>query len=103
MAVYTSITSSDLNNWMKEFNLEEPVKFKGISSGVTNSNYLINMPNSNYILTIFEHNHIEELPFYVDLMTYLAKNNFLCPTPVEDKSGKALGFKGKTCFNGFIS
>ena len=92
MAVYTSITSSDLNNWMKEFNLEEPVKFKGISSGVTNSNYLINMPNSNYILTIFEHNDIEELPFYVDLMTYLAKNNFLCPRPVEDKSGKALGF-----------
>ena len=91
MAVYTSINSDDLSNWMKEFNLEEPVNFKGISSGVTNSNYLITMPDSKCILTIFEHNHIEELPFYIDLMTYLAKENFLCPRPIENKNGQALG------------
>ena len=71
MAVYTSITSNELNNWIKRFNLEEFINFKGISSGVTNSNYLINMSDSKYILTIFEHNKIDELPFYVDLMTFL--------------------------------
>ncbi len=92
MAVYTSINLADLSNWIKEFNLEGPLDFKGISSGVTNSNYLITLPDSNYILTIFEHNHIDELPFYVNLMTYLAKNNFSCPMPVEDKKGQALGF-----------
>jgi len=91
MAVYTSINSDDLSNWMKEFNLEEPVNFKGISSGVTNSNYLITMPDSKCILTIFEHNHIEELPFYIDLMTYLTKENFLCPRPIKNNSGQALG------------
>jgi homoserine kinase type II len=91
MAVYTSINSSDLNEWLKKFNFENYIDFKGISSGVTNSNYVIFMPNSNYILTIFEHNHIEELQFYVDLMTYLAKENFLCPRPIENNSGQALG------------
>jgi homoserine kinase type II len=91
MAVYTSINSSDLNEWFKKFNFENYIDFKGISSGVTNSNYVIFMPNSNYILTIFEHNHIEELQFYVDLMTYLAKENFLCPRPIENNSGQALG------------
>ena len=91
MAVYTTINSDDLSNWMKEFNFNEPVNFKGISSGVTNSNYLITIADSNYILTIFEHNHIEELPFFVDLMAYLAKENFLCPRPIEKNSGEALG------------
>ena len=90
MAVYTSINSSDLSEWFKKFNLKNFVDFKGISSGVTNSNFVIFMPNSNYILTIFEHNNIEELPFYVDLMTYLAQENFLCPKPIENNSGQAL-------------
>ena len=91
MAVYTSINSSDLNDWIEKFNFKDIVNFKGISSGVTNSNYLIQMAHSNYILTIFEHNNIEELPFYIDLMTYLAKENFLCPRPIENKNGQALG------------
>ena len=96
MAVYTSINSSDLNEWFKKFNFENYVDFKGISSGVTNSNYVVFMSNSNYILTIFEHNNIEELQFYVDLMTYLARENFLCPRPIENNSGQALGLlKGK--------
>jgi len=90
MAVYTSINSNDLSEWFKKFNLKGFVDFKGISSGVTNSNYLIIMLDSNYILTIFEHNNIEELPFYVDLMTYLGKKNFLCPRPIENNIGQAL-------------
>jgi len=91
MAVYTSINSNNLSEWLKEFKFKDFVDFKGISSGVTNSNYLIIMPDLNYILTIFEHNNIEELPFYVDLMTYLATNNFLCPKPIENNSGQGLG------------
>ena len=68
------------------------VDFKGISSGVTNSNYVIFMPDSNYILTIFEHNNnIEELQFYVDLMTYLTEKNFLCPRPIKNNNGQAVG------------
>ena len=90
MAVYTSITAGELKDWIKRFNLKDFINFKGISSGVTNSNYLIYMPESKYILTIFEHNKINELPFYVDLMTYLAKENFLCPMPIRNKDGEAL-------------
>ena len=96
MAVYTSINSNDLCEWFKEFNFKNLIDFKGISSGVTNSNFVIFMPDSKYILTIFEHNDIEELPFYVDLMTYLNKENFLCPRPIENNSGQALSLlKGK--------
>ena len=90
MAVYTSITSKELNNWIKRFNLKDFIDFKGISSGVTNSNYLIHMSNTKYILTIFEQNKINELPFYVDLMIYLTKQNFLCPLPIIGSDGEAL-------------
>jgi homoserine kinase type II len=91
MAVYTSINSSDLSGWFKKFNFKDFIDFKGISSGVTNSNYVIFMPHSKFILTLFEHITIEELPFYSDLMTYLAQENFLCPKPIENNSGQALG------------
>ena len=57
MAVYTSINSTDLSNWIKEFDLEEPSDFKGISSGVTNTNYLITLPDTNYILIILMNFH----------------------------------------------
>ena len=90
MAVYTSINSKELCDWLERYDFNDFVDFKGISSGVTNSNYLIKMSHSNYILTIFEHNNIEELPFYVDLMTYPAKHNFLCPSPVENMNGESL-------------
>ena len=92
MAVYTSINPTELSEWLKKFNFENFIDFKGISSGVTNSNYVIFMPNSNYILTIFEHNNnIEELQFYVDLMTYLTEKNFLCPRPIKNNNGQAVG------------
>ena len=92
MAVYTSINPTELSEWLKKFNFENFIDFNGISSGVTNSNYVIFMPNSNYILTIFEHNNnIEELQFYVDLMTYLTEKNFLCPRPIKNNNGQAVG------------
>jgi len=91
MAVYTSINISDLKDWIKKFDLRDLIDFKGISSGVTNSNYLIHMSDSKYILTIFEHNNIHELPFYVDLMTHLVEQSFLCPMPIKNKIGDALG------------
>ena len=60
MAVYTSINSIDLTEWFKKFNFKNFIDFKGISSGVTNSNFVIFMPHSNYILTLFQHNDIED-------------------------------------------
>ena len=41
MAVYTSITKESLESFLIEFNIGTLISFDGISSGVTNTNYLI--------------------------------------------------------------
>lgn len=96
MAVYTSIKISDLHDWLKSFNLGKLEDLKGISAGVTNTNYLISTSQSKYILTLFEHSNINELPFYVNLMSFLVKNKFPCPQPILNNKGESLSLlKGK--------
>jgi len=90
MAVYTSIQPLALKEWLEKFDLEELEDLKGISAGVTNTNYLISTKKNKYILTIFEHHEIHELPFYINLMSFLQKNKFRCPKPILSKNGKSL-------------
>ena len=42
------------------------------------------------MLTLFEHNTLEELPYFIDLMSHLASNGIPCPLPITDKSGLSL-------------
>ena len=64
MAVYTPINKSELQDWLKKFSVGPLRNFKGISSGVTNTNYLVETETDKFILTIFEDNEMEELPFF---------------------------------------
>jgi homoserine kinase type II len=86
MAVYTPINKIELQDWLKNFSIGVLKNFKGISSGVTNTNFLVETENDKFILTIFEHNKMEELPFYFDLMGFLASKKFLCPLPITNKN-----------------
>lgn len=90
MAVFTSISFDELSIWLKQFNLSNLIDFQGISSGVTNTNYLINVEDARFILTIFEDTQFDDLSFYVDLMSFLSKNRFFCPQPISNKNEKYL-------------
>lgn len=96
MAVYTSINKSELQEWLKNFSIGKLKSFKGISSGVTNTNYFVETESNKFILTIFEHNHMEELPFYFNLMGFLESKNFPCPLPLKNNNNVNLTpIKGK--------
>jgi len=96
MAVYTTINKNELQDWLKNFSIGELKNFKGISSGVTNTNYLVETEIDKFILTIFEHNKIEELPFFFDLMGFLAKKKFPCPLPIiNNNNANQTPIKGK--------
>jgi len=96
MAVYTLINKSELQEWLKNFPVGDLKKFKGISSGVTNTNYFVETETTKFILTIFEQNKVEELPFYFDLMNFLGNKNFPCPLPVTNNNNTYLTLlKGK--------
>jgi homoserine kinase type II len=96
MSVFTTLTLAEVRTWLRDFELGEVVELHGIAAGITNTNYFVITKDNRFVLTIFEKNSQAELPYFVDLMSHLAKRGVLCPTPMNDKNGVALQtLKGK--------
>lgn len=99
MAVYTEITNTELAGLLSGYDIGDLKSFNGITSGVENTNYLLETLGGKYILTIYEDRvDVKDLPFYLDIMHELCKNNLPCPMPIKRKNGNFLSeIKGKTC------
>lgn len=87
MSVFTTLTLLEVQTLLQEFSIGEIKALKGIAAGITNTNYFVITDQARYVLTIFEANDFDELPYFVDLMTYLAAHNIPCPAPIKDKQG----------------
>lgn len=91
MAVYTDITEAELDPLLSRFGLGAALTFKGIAEGVENSNFFLETEAGRFILTLYERRVREDdLPFFLDLMHWLAARGFPCPTPQADRTGKML-------------
>ena len=96
MSVFTTLTLAEAQTFLRDFAIGEILALKGIAAGITNTNYFVLTADSKYVLTIFEENQLEDLPYFVDLMTHLAQKNVLCPNPIFDKNDMSLhALKGK--------
>ena len=83
MAVYTKVTETDLSEFLKQFDIGALVSLTGISEGIENTNYLVQTDKARFILTLYEKRvNPRELPYFMDLMTHLAKKGISCPLPV---------------------
>ncbi|AFT88951.1 homoserine kinase [Paraburkholderia phenoliruptrix] len=91
MAVFTAVTESQLADWMRHYDLGEVVGFRGISSGIENSNFFLTTTRGQYVLTIFEKLTAEQLPFYLDLMRHLAAHRVPVPDPMPREDGSLFG------------
>ena len=106
MSVYTSVNIEELKIWLQDYAFDNLTDYQGIKSGITNTNYFLMTAHDRFVLTLFEKNTIEDLPYFVDLMAHLAKNSFLCPKPIFKNNGTALSIlKNKpalivTCLKG---
>jgi len=106
MSVFTSVNNQQLQAWLQDYSIGELVELKGISSGITNTNYFVTTTQSKYVLTLFEHNTIDELPYFIDLMHHLSTHGVPCPDPISNKAGVNLHMlNGKpavliSCLNG---
>ncbi len=90
MSVFTTVSFQQLQVWLQDYDIGELVELKGISSGITNTNYFVITAQHRYVLTLFEHNTIEELPYFIDLMSHLATHDVPCPKPISSRSGTSL-------------
>ncbi|MDP2247558.1 MAG: homoserine kinase [Nitrosomonadales bacterium] len=106
MSVFTTVTEAQLRIWLGNFPLGELLELKGIASGITNTNYFVTTTTGRYVLTLFEKNTAEELPYFLDLMSHLAEHDIPCPAPVRMHDGKSLGMLNEkpaalvTCLRG---
>jgi homoserine kinase type II len=88
MAVYTDISDAELDAFLGEFDLGQAVAFKGIAEGVSNSNFLLETDRGRFILTVYEaRTNTRELPFFLDLLRWLADHGYPCAPPMSARDG----------------
>ncbi|MBM3350599.1 MAG: homoserine kinase [Betaproteobacteria bacterium] len=90
MSVFTTVTSQQLQIWLQDYAIGALIELKGIASGITNTNYFVTTASGRYVLTLFEHNSMDELPYFIDLMSHLAAHGVPCPKPIADRYGQSL-------------
>jgi homoserine kinase type II len=89
MAVYTDVSFEDLEVALADYDVGQPLSFKGIAEGVENSNFYLQTDRGNYFLTLYEKRvHEDDLPFFLGLMEHLAARGIACPEPARRKDGK---------------
>jgi homoserine kinase type II len=92
VAVYTEVADEELAAFVSRFGIGELRAAKGIAEGVENSNYLIHTSDGFFIVTLYEKRVREaDLPFFLGLMEHLSGKGLVCPRPVRDRQGEALG------------
>lgn len=87
MAVFTTVSLSDVTGWIRQFPLGQALAVRGISSGIENSNFYLSTERGEYVLTLFERLGFEQLPFYLELMRHLSARGVLVPAPVPAADG----------------
>ena len=99
MAVYTDITDEELADLLADFDLGAALSLKGVAEGVENSNFLLETETGRYFLTVYERRvKAADLPFFLELLRWLAMHGFPSATPIPDRRGEILKtVRGKPC------
>jgi homoserine kinase type II len=87
MSVFTPIEWDELVSFLGGYDLGELVEYQGISAGVSNTNFFVSTELGRYVLTLFEKESHDELPFFIDLMAHLADHGIPCAHPIADEQG----------------
>src|SRR5579875_1960592 len=91
MAVYTDVSTAALDALLAGYALGAVRRFEGIAEGIENSNFYLETEGGRFILTVFERRAREaDLPYFMQLMEWLAGRSFPCPLPQPDRSGQVL-------------
>src|SRR6201999_3423767 len=99
MAVYTDITDEELAGLLADYDLGAALSLKGVAEGVENSNFLLETETGRYFLTVYERRvKADDLPFFLELLRWIAGRGFPSATPIADRRGEILKtVRGKPC------
>ena len=105
MAYVTNLSKKNIDNILLNYNILNYVNYTPIYDGIQNSNYIINTESKKYILTIFEDTYVtNNINFFLNLLFFCNKNNFICPMPILDKYNNTVNYINKkpSCIFSFI-
>ena len=105
MSVYTRVERQDLEKFLCHYPLGTLISFEGIRAGIENTNYFVTttaapavLPSAalappcespcalqeQFVLTLFEQLKYDELPYFLDLMAFLAERGIPSAHPLAD-------------------
>ncbi len=90
MSVYTPITAEQLTKFITQYDIGQLQAFEGISEGIENTNYFVDTEQGRYVLTIFEQHTFDELPYFLNIMAFMAEHAIPTAHPIADRQGKYL-------------
>ena len=90
MSVYTWVEPHELRLLLQHYELGALVDYEGISAGIENTNYFVTTDSGRYVLTLFESIGFDDLPYYLDLMAFLAEHGVPSAHPLPDREGHYL-------------
>ena len=88
MSVYTPVDRAQLETFLRDYDIGDYVAHRGISEGISNTNYFLTTTRTEVVLTLFELIGFEDVPYYLDLMAWLAARGVPGANPVADRSGQ---------------
>ncbi len=96
MAVYTSLSRVEVDDFTRLYDLDPVTEFTGIEAGVENTNYRINCGNTPLVLTLFEILSSSQLPYFHDLLSvYYAAHVPAAPPLLTNKGKATISLAGK--------
>lgn len=90
MSVYTTITKREMQDFLLRYNVGELNSYEGINEGIENTNYFVDTANGSYVLTVFERQDPEHLPYFLNLMAHVSDAGLPVPHPIADKHERYL-------------
>ena len=103
MAVYTTLSETEVADFLRDFGLVRLLRLRATTSGIENTNYFVDAEDSAahahaLVLTLFERGDPQSLPYFVELTTYLSQNGLPVPAPYRDFHQQALRqLKNRAC------
>ena len=90
MSVFTRISRQTLEHFLAGFDQGQLLSFKGVSEGIENTNYFVTTTRGAFVLTLVEQWPAAEVPYFIDLMTWLAEHGIPSARPIPDRNGRTL-------------
>lgn len=111
MSVFTTVETPELQALLQGYDCGELTSHRGISAGITNTNYFVSTSQGEFVLTLYEQHSEEDLHYLLGLQDHLYRNGVAVAHPVADRNGRFLQhinakpaalihrLKGEVCVN----